>query len=140
MPVVHCRGSSYNPNTMSRKSPTPKPAPRDPFEDEFHRLLGRLVHAQARFDFNVGLSLNWMGPHYGREVTDLLDPINTLLGTRLRKLKALVLDAYEPAAKQALVDFKAWFEKADRARCLRNDYVNAIGAREPNSFVAHQQA
>jgi len=31
------------------------------FEDEFHRLLGRLVHATARFDFNVGLQLNSFG-------------------------------------------------------------------------------
>lgn len=35
----------------------------DPFSDEFHRLLGRLIHSIARFDFTVGLQLNWLGPH-----------------------------------------------------------------------------
>jgi len=34
------------------------------FEDEFHRLLGRLVHTTARFDFNVDLQLNSFGIYY----------------------------------------------------------------------------
>lgn len=42
------------------KKPRPTVQAVDPFSDEFHRLLGRLVHAIARFDFNVGLQLNWL--------------------------------------------------------------------------------
>ena len=34
------------------------------FDDEFHRLLGYLVRHSARFDFYVGLQLNWMADYY----------------------------------------------------------------------------
>lgn len=94
------------------------------FEAEFHRLLGRLVHAHARFDFNIGLQLNWMGPFYQEEVAELLNPLQAQLGKRLKKLKQIVLDAYEPAGEHALAAFAAWFQRADQARALRNDYVH----------------
>ena len=97
---------------------------RNDFEDEFHRLLGRLVHAHARFDFNVGLQLNWLGPYYQVEVAELLDPGQTQLCKRLRKFKQLVLDVFKPAGEEALAEFTAWFERADKVRALRNDYVH----------------
>lgn len=34
------------------------------FYRDFHYLFGWLVHAHDRFDFNVGLQLNWMGSMY----------------------------------------------------------------------------
>lgn len=95
------------------------------FENEFHRLLGRLVHATAQFDFNVGLQLNWLGIYYQTDVKELLDPCTTQLKGRLKELKKIVLNAYEPAGKHALAEFKDWFARADEARGLRNDYVHA---------------
>ena len=96
----------------------------DAFKDEFHRQLGRLVHAHARFDFNVGLQLNWLGQYYKVEVSDLLDPRKAQLGLRLKKLRGLVLDVFEPAGETAIADFKAWFKLADESRAIRNDYVH----------------
>jgi hypothetical protein len=81
----------------------------DDFRDEFHRLLGRLVHAHGQFDFNVGLQLNWMGPYYGDDVAELLDPHKAQFSKRLKKLKQLVMNAFEPAGE---------------ATALRNDYVH----------------
>jgi len=109
---------------MNRKESTPKVEHPDPFKDEFHRLLGRLVHTQAMFDFNVGLQLNWMGPYCQQDVADLLNPVKAQLGTRIKSLKKLVLDVYEPAGETAIAEFNAWFKKADEARGLRNDYVH----------------
>lgn len=96
----------------------------DAFEDEFHRQLGRLVHAHARFDFNVGLQLNWLGQYYKVEVSDLLDPRKAQLGLRLKKLRKLVLDMFDPAGEAVIADFKAWFKMADESRAIRNDYVH----------------
>jgi len=109
---------------MSDKKSTRQARQSDPFEDEFHRLLGRLVHVHARFDFNIGLQLNWMGPYYQEDVAELLNPLQTQLGRRLKKLKQLILDIYSPAGEEALTAFKAWFKRADEARGLRNDYVH----------------
>jgi len=109
---------------MSAKKSTPQGQQPDPFEDAFHRLLGRLVHAHARFDFNIGLQLNWMGSYCQQDATELLNPLKVQLGNRLKKLKQLILEIYEPAGAEALVAFKAWFKRADEARALRNDYVH----------------
>ena len=76
------------------------------FQDEFHRLLGRLVHAHARFDFNIGLQLNWLGSYYQIDVAEQLDPRKAQLGTRLKKLKQLILDMYQPAGGRALDRFQ----------------------------------
>lgn len=108
---------------MPRQSPS-KARP-DPFRDEFHRLLGQLVHAIARFDFTVGLQLNWLGPYCQKDVTELLSPRQAKLGEHLKKLKALIMDVYEPAGPKALAEFTEWFARADQARVLRNDYCAA---------------
>ena len=96
----------------------------DAFVDEFHRQLGRLVHAHAGFDFNVGLQLNWLGPHCQVDVSELLDPRRSQLGLRLKTLKRLVLDVFGPAGENAAAEFEAWFERADECRAVRNDYVH----------------
>jgi hypothetical protein len=57
------------------------------FENEFHRLLGRLVHATARFDVNIGHQLNWLGIYYQVDVKELLNPCRTQLKQRLIALR-----------------------------------------------------
>ncbi|MDM4765985.1 hypothetical protein [Pelomonas sp. SE-A7] len=96
----------------------------DPFCDEFHRLLGRLVHALASFDFNIGLQLNWMGPYSGRDVSDLLKPRQARLGDRLDMLEQMVVELYSPAGTSALKDFRDWFASAHKVRAIRNDYAH----------------
>jgi hypothetical protein len=96
----------------------------DAFVDEFHRQLGRLVHAHAGFDFNVGLQLNWLGRHCQIDVSELLDPRRSQLGLRLKTLKRLVLDVFGPAGENAAAEFEAWFDRADECRAVRNDYVH----------------
>lgn len=101
----------------------PRPS-EDPFLEEFHRNLGRLVHATASFDFNIGLQLNWMGPMLDVEVTEDLDPTRTHLRQRLKRLKSLTLKAFAAAGDDAVRELRNWFERADRARAIRNDYVH----------------
>jgi hypothetical protein len=94
------------------------------FERDFHYLLGRLVHAHARFDFNLGLQLNWMGPMYGVEVGEVLNPYKAAFKTRLEFFKRLVLDVYQPAGSAFATEFRAWFDRAEKCRVLRNDYAH----------------
>lgn len=101
----------------------PQPS-RDPFLEEFHRNLGRLVHATASFDFHIGLQLNWMGPMLGIDVTEDLDPKGTNLRQRLKRLKTLTLKAFAAAGDDAVRELGNWFERADKARAIRNDYVH----------------
>lgn len=108
----------------NKKCADQKRTSKDDFRDEFHRLLGRLVHAHGQFDFNVGLQLNWMGPYYGDDVAEFLDPRQSQFSKRLKKLKQLVMNAFEPAGKPALDEFAAWFKQAGEATALRNDYVH----------------
>lgn len=94
------------------------------FDDEFHRLLGRLIHAHTRFDFNIGLQLNHFGPHVCEDVSVMLDPRRSQLNTRLKKLKQIVMKAFQPAGKEALAEFSEWFKQAHEARALRNNYAH----------------
>jgi hypothetical protein len=94
------------------------------FENEFHLLLGRLVHAHARFDFGVGLQLNWLGSHCAVDVSKHLDPRRTSFSTRLQRLRKLVLVAFAPGGEILLSEFKAWFKRAEAATALRNGYVH----------------
>jgi len=98
--------------------------PQNEFEKEFHRLLGRLVHGSALFDFNVGLQLNGFGIYYQADVKELLDPHKTQLKQRLKGLKKIVLCAFERAGPDAMAEFSEWFDRANKARALRNDYVH----------------
>lgn len=94
------------------------------FRDEFHRLLGRLVHAMARFDFNIGLQLNQLGPYRSQDVGSLLQTGQARLGDRLKRLRVLVLETYASAGPAVAQQFSDWFDTAGEARVLRNDYVH----------------
>lgn len=91
----------------------------------FHLRLGRLSHASAQLDFNIGLTLNWLGQHNSVDVRKLLDPKKTQLCQRLEKLEELIKKIYDQAQPRVASDFNAWFRRADKARALRNDYVHA---------------
>jgi hypothetical protein len=91
---------------------------------EFHCLLGRLVHAHARFDFNVGLHLKYLGGYYTVPVDDHLHP-NIPLDKRLKRLRKIVLAALEKADDEARLEIEGWFRKALENKNLRNDYVVA---------------
>lgn len=90
-------------------------------EDEFHRLLGRLVHASARFDFYIGLQLNYLGPYRRQDVSGLLRTDRARLSDRLKRLRELVLETYATAGAEFSEEFNRWFEDAEHARVLRND-------------------
>lgn len=93
------------------------------FANEFHRLLGRLVHAHARFDFNAGLQLRWLGQHNEVDVDPLLNA-KVPFEKRLRALKPLVLRTYSPAGPAAMAEFQALFKRARGLKALRNSYVH----------------
>lgn len=108
----------------STKSRPAKLAPTDDFRREFHHLLGRLAHAHASLDFNLGLQLNWLGPHLQVKVHHLLDAKKVVFAKRLAKLKDLVFELFENAGEGALDEFGQWFEAAEAMKALRNDYVH----------------
>jgi hypothetical protein len=93
-------------------------------EDELHRQLGRLVHEAARFDFFVGLQLNWLGPYCQVEVSKYLDPTSYTLDNRLAALRKLVKKAFISAGPEVLAEFDKWFASARAARALRNKYAH----------------
>lgn len=93
------------------------------YDEAFHYLLGRLVHAYARFDFNIGLQFSFFNRH-GLDTKKLLAPIQTTFGQRLRKLQPLIMKDYAfagPAAKEQLAE---WFKRANHLRAIRNDFVH----------------
>lgn len=93
-------------------------------EAEFHRQLGRLVHETARFDFIVGLQLNWLGPQCRVDVSKCLDARNASLDRRLHKLKKLIKKAFGTAGPEVLDEFSRWFASAYAAKALRNNYAH----------------
>lgn len=88
-----------------------------------HLLLGRLVHAYARFDFNMGLQLAWLGPYRGVAVQELLDK-KISFSERFRKLKPLVLETFAHEDEEARHAFRNWFGRIARAKAMRNDYAH----------------
>jgi len=94
------------------------------FENEFHTLLGRLVHAHARFDFNVGLQLSWLGPHCAVDIAKYLEPRRVQFIKRLHRLRKIVLIAFAPGGDDVLAKFKTWFKRAESANALRNSYAH----------------
>jgi hypothetical protein len=93
-------------------------------EDELHRSLGRLVHEAARFDFFVGLQLNWLGPYLQVDVSKYLTPTKYTLDNRLAILWKLVRKAYRSAGPEVIAEFDQWFARARSARALRNNYAH----------------
>lgn len=106
------------------KSKPAKLAATDDFRREFHHLLGRLAHAHAGLDFNVGLQLNWLGPHLQVKVHHLLNARKVMFAKRLSALRDLVFELFENAGATAIDEFRQWFEAADAMKALRNDYVH----------------
>lgn len=101
---------------------TYKLRPEDEFTSRFYGLLGRLVHAHAQLDFNVGLQLNWMGPHLGTDVSGLLQG-TVPFARRLTKLEELTAELFVNS-EAALMELKAWFQEAGRLKQVRNDFVH----------------
>jgi hypothetical protein len=93
--------------------------------DAFHLRLGRLTHASAQLDFNIGLSLGWLGPHNNNDVSKWLEPKKSQLGQRIEKLEELIKKTYDQAQPQLTSDFDAWFRRSEKARALRNDFIHA---------------
>lgn len=106
------------------KSRIAKLAATDDFSREFHHLLGRLAHAHANLDFNLGLQLNWLGPHLKVKVHHLLDARKVMFAKRLGMLKNLIFELFESAGEEALDEFRQWFEAADAMKALRNDFIH----------------
>jgi hypothetical protein len=94
------------------------------FEDAFHLLLGRMVHAIARLDFHVGLQLCYWGSDKDTQIQSLLKPKTAKLDERLKALECLMRAAWVNAAAGGQQDFSRWFERAHRARVFRNDYAH----------------
>ena len=97
-------------------------SPQD-LKNQFHLRLGQLAHACAHLDFNVGLSLNWLGPHNEIDIDSLFKPNNSLKN-RLIKLHELVRLTFDQTKPEIAKSFNDVFEGADKVRALRNDYVH----------------
>lgn len=93
------------------------------YEQTFHYLLGRLVHAYARFDFNLGLQFSWANQS-GVDTKKLLNPTQSNISQRLEALRPMILKVYEFAGPKANHELKDWFKRADKARAIRNDFVH----------------
>ncbi|MDL5031266.1 hypothetical protein QRD43_05035 [Pelomonas sp. APW6] len=110
----------------------------DEIEDEMHRLLGRLIHGIARFDFIVGLQLRWIGVRLGVDTTKSLNVQKYRLADRLKCLQLHIEPLLSKQSPNALCEFQAWFDRAERARALRNDYAHGRWAA-PGKYVESPQ-
>ena len=117
----------------------------DELRDAFHMRLGRLTHAMTQMDLSIGLALNWLGENNDLDISNLLDPAKARLSLRLHMLKKLVDITADQRPKQTSLDFENWFERANQARALKVNYVNArwsfrgmVGDEEP--YVMFQTA
>ncbi len=96
----------------------------DDFESAFHLLLGRLVHAIARLDFTMGLQLRYWAHKDEPRVRTLLKPGNARLNDRLEALEELVGASWSGAHTEGQEEMSRWFERAHKARGVRNEYVH----------------
>lgn len=92
------------------------------FDSAFHLLLGRLVHAVARLDFNIGLQLRYWGHEEDSKIRELLEPQTAKLKGRLKALERLMRAAWTGSDAEGVREFGLWFERAHKARGFRNDY------------------
>lgn len=111
----------------SKRPPASATAPtwtQESLEEELHRSLGRLVHEASRFDFIVGLQLNWLGRYCQVDVSKYLSPTKYTLENRLAMLKKLIKKAFRTAGPEVTAEFDKWFASARAARALRNRYAH----------------
>ncbi|WP_157128563.1 hypothetical protein [Cupriavidus sp. USMAA2-4] len=94
------------------------------FDSAFHLLLGRLVHAIARLDFNVGLQLGYWAHKDDASIWKLLKPGTSRLHERLTALEELVSAAWFASHDEGQKEFRHWFARAHKARGLRNEYAH----------------
>jgi hypothetical protein len=94
------------------------------YEDGFHLRLGRLTHAVASLDVNIGFSLQWVAEHYKQDVSDLLIGIKPMK-LRLDKLESLIQETALHEQSTVFKQLSEWFKQAHEVRALRNDYVHA---------------
>lgn len=125
-PATRTRNSGRRDATTNNQVPGPAAGSwtQESLEAELHQELGRLVHEAARFDFFVGLQLNWLGPYCQVDVSKYLDPKKFTLDNRLAALKKLVKKAFRTAGPTVTAEFDAWFASARAARALRNNYAH----------------
>jgi hypothetical protein len=90
----------------------------------FRLALGRLVHAHAEFDFNIGLQLNWLGHDNNQNVSKFLVGKRPF-DWRLEKAEELVFKQYSSAPTASLAELREWFSAARKMKDLRNDYAHA---------------
>lgn len=57
-------------------------------------------------------------------MSECLDPLKAQYAQRLKKLRKLTMEIYEPAGARFANEFRQWFDRADACRALRNDYVH----------------
>lgn len=98
--------------------------PHEKIRNDFHQALGRLVHAHAQFDFNIGMQLNVLGLDTGHNVAELLVG-KAPFSNRLYKAEELVFIQYASAPEDAKQQLKQWFKKAHEVKAMRNDYTHA---------------
>lgn len=94
------------------------------FDSAFHLLLGRLVHAIARLDFNVGLQLRYWAHEDDSRIRTLLKPRTPKLEERLSVLEQVVAAAWSDAHDEGQEQLSGWFERAHKARGFRNEYAH----------------
>lgn len=93
--------------------------------DAFHMRLGRLTHALAQLDQNVGLALNCMAKSHHLDISNLLDPAKARLSLRLNMLKKLLEISYGHQQPRFVADFADWHNCISHAHAIRNSYVHA---------------
>lgn len=96
----------------------------DDFDSAFHLLLGRLVHAIARLDFNIGLQLRYWAHKDDSRIHGLLKPGTPKLHERLKTLEELVSAAWSACHDEGQKELCGWFELAHKSRGIRNEYAH----------------
>ncbi|MCZ8292546.1 MAG: hypothetical protein O9312_03435 [Hylemonella sp.] len=95
------------------------------YEDAFYWYLGRLTQAAAALDAVVSMAIQWLEKYNGREADASLFKPNVPFAHRLTKLSEITKETFSHDQPEVSRDFSDWFERANKARALRNNYVHA---------------
>lgn len=98
------------------------PLRHDEIEARFHAVLGRLTHAHAKLDLQVGWMLRWLGEAGGHDVAATLTPQVTL-AQRLRRLREVTGQAAAPVDPEVAETLGVWLTHGAGQSGLRNDYT-----------------